>query len=198
MAPQHRSLTNFRLLLLVWRISAGLKGVVLSLEFVIAVITWAVCYEFWMKNPWWDQVLSVMPNVLGFTLGGFAIFLGFGDERFKNMLAGDEPGDSGGSPYISVAASFVLFVVFQLASIICAIVAKALHFPTPPSLKEWHRVIAVGELIGSGIGYFLFLLALLLALRATFRIFRLARWYDAFVSSEKARPKNMNKSSWSD
>ncbi|WP_353191070.1 hypothetical protein [Pandoraea pnomenusa] len=192
-APE--KLTNVALLRFAWGISGGWSDAFRSREFHIAVLVTVLCARFWIKCEWYEQVLSVMPNVLGFTLGGFAIFLGFGDERFKSLLAGKEDGDTKESPYLSVAAAFVIFVFFQILSILCAIVTKSLHFPTPEPLSRIAVYLHAGYIISSCVGYFLFIYSLSLALKATLRVFRLARWYDLFVADEKRRENAKEESS---
>ncbi|WP_322880833.1 hypothetical protein [Pandoraea sputorum] len=186
-APE--KLTNFALLRFAWKISGGWGEAFRSREFHIAVFVTVLCTHFWIECEWYEQVLSVMPNVLGFTLGGFAIFLGFGDERFKGLLAGKDDGDSEESPYLGFAAAFVTFVFFQILSILYAIVAKSLSFPTPKFLYPIANYLHTGYIFSSFLGYFLFIYALTLALRATLRVFRLARWYDIFVADDRKREK---------
>jgi len=49
---------------------------------VLAILTPGI----WARQGWWDIPLGVLPNVIGFTLGGYAILITFGDERFKTLL----------------------------------------------------------------------------------------------------------------
>jgi hypothetical protein len=141
---------------------------------------------------WWDQVISVLPNLLGFTLGGFAIFLGFGSESFKTMLADR---DELKSPYISVSASFLVFVAFQVAALLYAFTAKALHFDLsltaskmgvelPHIIKFAEKWLLKCDPFASAMGYFLFIYSILFSLRASVRIFRLSRWYHHLIVLE--------------
>ncbi|HDV1994505.1 TPA: hypothetical protein RHX29_004600, partial [Escherichia coli] len=69
-----------------------------------------------------------MPNLLGFSLGGFAMWIAIGDEAFKKIITGDEESENGEveySPYMSVNATFVHFILLQLLTIITALVTKA-------------------------------------------------------------------------
>ncbi|WP_124516516.1 hypothetical protein [Burkholderia stagnalis] len=178
--------TNVELIYLSWKISGRWKGVFKSFDFVLAVIVCALSYHFWWYGKWWEQVISVVPNVLGFTLGGFAIFLGFGSEAFKQMLAAGDDIDE--SPYISVSASFLYFTVLQLAALLIAFVANAMHFETPAFLLPYKNKIYWLDVVGSAFGYFVFLYSLILALRAALRIFRLSRWYALFLAQTADAP----------
>lgn len=172
---------NTQLLAMAWRITGGLGVMVRSADFWLSVAVWALCAHYWITSPWWDQVISVFPNVLGFTLGGFAIFLGFGSDSFKKVLSHE---DEMKSPYLSVSAAFLIFVFFQLITLLYAFAAKALHFGIPKCLESITNWINTVDVIASGFGYFLFIYSLVLALRAAMRIFRLSRWYHTLIIVE--------------
>jgi hypothetical protein len=178
--------TNVQLIYLSWTIAGRWKGTFKSFDFALALVVCAMCCHFWWHDKWWDQVIAVVPSVLGFTLGGFAIFLGFGSESFKKMLADGTDIDS--SPYVSVSASFLYFTILQLAALLTAFIANATHFETPAYLMPYKTVINWLDIIGSGIGYFIFLYSQILALRAALRIFRLSRWYAIFLAKEDDKP----------
>jgi len=148
----------------------------------VALIVWLVTAPYWLQNRWWDQVTSVLPNILGFTLGGFAIFLGFGSDEFKKLLVGRD--HLQGSPYLSVSSAFLLFVSFQLLAILYALCAGALRIPPPEFLAPYPELLKWGRYLTDGVGYFLFVYSLSLALRAALRIFRLSRWYNDFLVEE--------------
>lgn len=202
-APQ---LTNTKVILMAWRITGGWRAVWRSADFILALTVWLFCLPFWLVGQWWEQVISVLPNLLGFTLGGFAIFLGFGSESFKTMLS--DP-DENKSPYISVSAAFLMFIFFQLIALLYAFSAKALHFdPTkiaeflqiwisrefevPSDFKErffaganlFYEGLKYADYAASGVGYFLFVYSLIFSLRASMRIFRLSRWYHHLIVLE--------------
>lgn len=150
-----------------------------SFDFYVALVVWLLATPMWLSPKWQDQVISVLPNLLGFTLGGFAIFLGFGSDDFKRAIA---RADESKSPYLSVNAAFMLFVAVQLAALMTAIVASALwSITTPDLLSPWIPCIQIASKVGGGIGYFLFCYSLALILRAAVRIFRLGRWYNAYL-----------------
>ncbi|WP_158658442.1 hypothetical protein [Achromobacter sp. AONIH1] len=172
--------TNAELLKLAWNTQGGVKGVIHGIDLWIALPVWMLTAPFWLASAWWDQVLAVAPNVLGFTLGGFAIFLGFGSEDFRRVLTATGK-DAESTPYMSVSAAFLVFTVFQIAAILLALVAKALYFPTPVWLLKWATIIEWAGRVAGGIGYGIFIYSLVFALRAAIRIFRLSRWYNHYM-----------------
>lgn len=187
-----RSQSNSGLIRLAWRITGGWFASFRTADFYLSLIITALCFNFWRTDAWWDQVISVLPNLLGFTLGGFAIFLGFGSESFKTMLADN---DEMRSPYISVSAAFLVFVAFQVAALLYAFVAKAVHFDMavmaaklkytiPPYIQAIEPFLLGVEPFASALGYFLFIYSILFSLRASLRIFRLSRWYHQLIVLE--------------
>lgn len=185
--------TNIQLLSMAWGITGGWRAASLSGDFWISLTVTVLCFNFWYSGVWWDQVISVLPNLLGFTLGGFAIFLGFGSESFKTMLSNE---DELKSPYVSVSAAFLIFVAFQVLALLYALVAKGTHFDLSPiaakfeiSLAPWmlalEKLILKIEPFSSAVGYFLFVYSLVFALRASMRIFRLSRWYHHLIVLEE-------------
>lgn len=193
MTTSSKVLTNAGALHLAWRIAKGWKGLVFSLDFLLALIVWAATAPYWLQNRWWEQVTAVLPNILGFTLGGFAIFLGFGSDDFKKLLVGRDHLRS--SPYLSVSSAFLLFVSFQLLAIFYALCAGALRIPPPDFLASYSELLKWGRRVSDGVGYFLFVYSLSLALRAALRIFRLSRWYNDFLVDEvdKERRRDQRK-----
>lgn len=187
--PKHEG--NASMLVRAWQITGGWKKNIRSVDFWLAVMVWLLCARYWIIGPWWDQVIGVMPNLLGFTLGGFAIFLGFGSDAFRGVISDD---DEFKSPYISVSAAFLIFVSMQLAALLYALAARAVHFDIPQCLKSWEVWILRAELVFSGIGYFLFIYSITLAFRSAMRIFRLSRWYHAFIVGESENGGHANKS----
>lgn len=161
-----------------WEAYGGRRALLRSPYLHLAFILLAVTYPIWSAPEWWDQVISVVPNLLGFTLGGFAMFLGFGDEKFRALLAEpDEDDPDAPSLYVGLCATFVHFIVVQVAALAFALVAKAWWFPFPwpaPILE----ILPVLNLIGGAVGFGLFLYAITSAVAATMHVFRMATWYE--------------------
>ncbi len=162
-----------------WTIYGGLGALLRSPYFHLSLLLTAVTADSWLHEKWWSTAISVLPNLLGFTLGGFAIFLGFGDEKFKAVIAGTDPEESEGfSPYLSVSATFLHFVVVQVTALLWALVGSALYFELPdPRLAFVGRVLGV---LGGAIGYWLLLYSICVGAAAGISVFRVAGWYDAF------------------
>lgn len=180
---------------LYWTAYGGLWALLRSPYLHLAALVLALTWNTWWAprcgvsgdcTAWWDQTISVLPNLLGFTLGGFAIFIGFGDEKFRSLLADPDPGqpvDANALPnlYIGLCASFVHFIVVQAIALLYAVVAKSWWFYAPfmDPVRDW---LPVMNAIAGGIGYGLFLYALTCVLAATMHVFRIAKMYARFRS----------------
>jgi hypothetical protein len=161
-----------------WRAYGGWSAFRKSPYLHLALLLLMATFSTWSKQDWWDQVISVLPNLLGFTLGGFAVFLGFGDEKFRALLAApdeDEPDDP--SLYVGLCSTFVHFILIQISALICAFLAKSwwFVFAWPESINF---ILPVLNLVGGAIGYGLFLYAVTSVLAATMHLFRIATWYE--------------------
>ncbi|WP_317921082.1 MULTISPECIES: hypothetical protein [unclassified Cupriavidus] len=145
-----------------------------------------VLHPFWLNEKWWDTAASVLPNVVGFALGGYAIWLGFGDEEFRRRQATRKNGKS--SPYVVVSASFAHFILVQLIALVFAIATKAFDYPLAADTLYGHVSLAIsGDLmlfrrclapIGNCFGFFLFMYALMTAVAASMGIFRVTTWFE--------------------
>lgn len=147
-----------------------------------------LCAGYWFDRDWTGQALGVLPNLLGFTLGGFAVFLGFGDEKFRQLIAGgkkESAGSDKSSPYLNMSATFLHFVLVQVAALLWVIVAAGMHsfyLPIPDSLNTAALIVRA---CGDGIGYWLFLYSIFSAAAAAIAVFRTAWWFDSWHGNNK-------------
>lgn len=166
-----------------WTSYGGLRALAGSPYLHAAVVLLALTARAWTASDcsagacarWWDQSLAVLPNLLGFTLGGFAIFIGFGDEKFRALLA-DDDGDGKANAYVALCSTFVHFILVQALALVAAIVAKAWWFYTP-WVEPIRPLLPWLNILGGALGYGLFLYALTSVLAATMHIFRIAHLY---------------------
>lgn len=170
-----------------WATYGGWKDFIVSPYLHVSLFLVLVTYGAWTEKAWWDQVLTVVPSLLGFSLGALAIFLGFGSERFRDVISGKRPGAADTvSPYMSATAAFTHFIVVQVAAVTLAVVCAALfNMPAPAKNSLLYIANEFGRLVLWGTGYWLFLYALCLAAASVFAVFRIASWYDAHRTQER-------------
>lgn len=159
-----------------WRAYGGIDGVLYSPYAHAAAILTAVLSPYWLKYKWWETTLSVVPSILGFTLAGFTIWLGFGDDRFQQTIATRRPGRDS-SPYIGVSAGFVHFILVQLIALIAGLIGKATDFVSSCGYSMCLFIPWLAP-IGHSLGFFLFVYSLTTALAATMGVFRTASWFE--------------------
>lgn len=154
-----------RSLRLYWRAYGGGASLVRSPYLHVAALLVLVTAPLWtgsVEPPWYDLTLAVVPSLLGFTLGGYAILLAFGDESFRQALSGPEP-DGGASPFLVVNATFIHFILVQAVALLTALVFKTWEIRT--------GLLAMG-------GCIVFVYAILTAVAAAFAVLNLANWFD--------------------
>lgn len=164
-----------------WGYYGGWRALVTSYYLWASFLVSAVFYPMWSSGGWWNYVLGVTPSLLGFSLGGYAMWIAFGDSSFRKMISGDSDGKP--SPFMEVSAAFVHFMIVQLLAILVALLAKAYYFEL--SSTHW-LIVLMGEyyyyicLFGFYLGFSIFVYSLFSAMAAIMALFRAAHWYDKF------------------
>ncbi len=167
-----------------WRSYGGLHALVRSPYLHLALVLLVITSHFWSAEKWWEQPLSILPNLLGFSLGGLAMFLSFGDEKFRSILA-EEPDADQSSPYMELCSTFVHFIVLQLGALMFALVARSLdfHFAWP---AEYQIAVSILTVVFSGMGYLIFLYSVSSMLAAIMSVFRVCSWYELHQKNNSA------------
>lgn len=178
MSSSHKAKTDLEIAKLAWESMGGTGAILKSFEFRVALAVSLLCWPAWLEPGWWESAISILPSLLGFTLGGFAIFLGFGSDQFKELIARKEEAKS---EYLSVSSVFLFIVTIQVIGLLYAIVCESVWVPTPALLKPVIPVLPYLNYMAWFIGFFLLVLGIVLSLRAALRIFRISRWYNSFL-----------------
>lgn len=176
---------------LYWRSYGGLRALIQSPYLWLSLALTALLFPHWSKPLWWDDVLSIMPNVLGFSLGGYAMWMAIGDDNFRKLISGEEE-DGEPSPYMEVNSAFVHFIILQILSIILSLIAKAYYFSLPsdhPLLSLLGGGFKHLCLAGYAISYFVFVYAIVSAFSATFALLSVSYWYDRHQSNLRQEQK---------
>lgn len=168
-----------------WKEYGGWRTFIKSPYLHIAIILTLVTIQFWLNNKWWEQTLSVLPSILGFTLSGFAIFLGYGTEKFRKLMAFRSPA-TGKSPYLDVVVAFVHFSLFQILAIFLSLIASNIsafsYFDIQAQYKHIGSIYL--WLVIGFLGYGVFIYSLVLSFSVSFTLYRLATWYVLFETKE--------------
>jgi hypothetical protein len=159
----------FKTIGLYFKIYGGSKALIRSPYLALAVVISAICHPVWSQpkfTPEWHSLpLEIIPNMLGFTLGGYAILLAFGDKEFLKLISGTREGDEKPSPFMVINGAFVHFIVLQVLSLLFALIALS-------------RGINTGFF--AAVGFTVFVYAILTAIAATFAIMNVSNSFDIF------------------
>lgn len=158
---------------LYWNTYGGLEALTSSPYLHFSIFITFICYPFSPDASWYKLILSIIPNLLGFTLGGYAILLAFGDELFRKIISGKGP-EGEQSPFMRVNGAFIHFIVVQVISILVAILG--------------HSYQIKGGVIGL-FGFLLLIYSLLTAAAAAFAILNVANWFDEYSHRKNKCPK---------
>jgi hypothetical protein len=171
-----------------WKSYGGWKALIKSHYLWLSLILTLILYPAWSAPGWWNDTITIMPSVLGFSLGGYALWLAIGDDEFRKLISGSKS-ENEPSPYMQVNATFAHFILLQIIAIFTAIIAKAFFYKAKPDdlLYPITQLAIFEPLCSAGyfIGYFIFIYALTTALAATLALFRVSSWYDAHQSITK-------------
>ncbi|WP_421276447.1 hypothetical protein [Aeromonas veronii] len=183
----------FKLFKRYWAAYGGLKAIALSPYFHLSLLITVISHGSWVNPNWVDIPISVLPNVIGFSLGGYAIWLALGDEKFRYTISGKSK-DGSDSPFIKVNATFVHFIILQITSLLFALIVKSKPLYNSP--LDWQHLVLsiapwlydfsnIAHIVASFVGYLLFIYAILSALAATMAIFRIAGWLEVYHIKQK-------------
>ncbi|MCR6631397.1 MAG: hypothetical protein NVV74_15870 [Magnetospirillum sp.] len=156
-------------------------AVLTSPYFHLSILITALTSPIWVATKWWELSISVLPNIVGFTIGGYAILVSFGDEEFKRKIAGKTDEDDGDSPYMHVNATLVHTIIVQATALLISIIFKGLSFISYAEIseaKDWSLISVVPGVILSAPAFLLFAYGLVLLIPLSINIFEVASWYD--------------------
>lgn len=123
-----------------------------------------------VRWEWWHDAITVIPCILGFSLCGYILFIGFGDELFMKIMRSKDSKEET-SVYMQAAASFCHLIVVQFLCLFYSIIIKA---------STTSRFFFIDF-----IGIFLFLYSIFTVLAAAFHVLNLANWFDLLIEPDK-------------
>jgi hypothetical protein len=174
-----------------WSAYGGLRALYSSEYLWISIVLTIFLFPTWLNTQWWKDVLSIIPGLLGFSLGGFAMWVAIGDDKFKSLIAGVE-NDNEISSFMEINATFTHFILVQIIAILFSTFCKA-YMPSDPNIIIINSYFDDCILFLKGsiyfLGYFLYIYALITALATVFALFRVSSWYDIMKTEELKKKK---------
>lgn len=123
-----------------WTAYGGFRSIVRSPVFLLAGFLTIAFHPLWWEGAWAEKTISIVPNLLGFTLGAMAIVLAFPGSRLFKFLV--EKGRSD-SYYLGLAARFVHFIFVQVFAILLALAGISYSSAILGFFGTWSLVYAI-------------------------------------------------------
>lgn len=187
----------------VWASYGGCSALFGSPFLHLSILFSLLSFGTWRSGDWWDLGLGVVPAILGFAIGTFAIFVALGDEKFREMLA------KGGKLRVKsvrdIYVSFVFLITLQaIAVLFCMLAAsrplvsifdlvRLQEIDIPPMILESGKIISI---FCRFLGFTLVVYSVLSVIPMTLSVLRMGSLYlgyfligtgaDRQVSDEKA------------
>jgi hypothetical protein len=160
----------------------GLPAVIGSPLFITSLAISLVSYQSWIDESWPDLAMSVIPNLLGFSLGTYALLFSLISPRIRLALR-TLRNDKGVRYIDEMNATFLHFILVQVICFIWAFLYKQSLFldislwvaRTMPSNVNLFPVLST---MGGIVGVLLILYSILLVIGASLTVYRIAKIVD--------------------
>jgi hypothetical protein len=168
----------------VWASYGGWSALFGSPFLHLSILFSLLSFGTWRNGDWWESGLSVVPAILGFAIGTFAIFVALGDEKFREMLA------KGGKLRVKsvrdIYVSFVFLITLQaIAVLFCMLAAsrplvsiieliRLQEIDIPPLILESGKIISI---FSRFIGFTLVVYSVLSVIPMTLSVLRMGSLY---------------------
>ncbi|NUB05640.1 hypothetical protein FW320_05535 [Azospirillum sp. Vi22] len=181
-----------------WKAYGGRKAVLGSFYFRASVLLTVAFTSVWLQENWFDLVSGSIPTILGFTIAAFTALLAFSDKGFVDAQIDQGSGGAvayfldGGktkvdlevTDYIRNFATFVHFIVVQIAAFLLSLLSKASQIMFG---ETWSIPIFC-------ITFLVFIYAILLSAASTMSVFRMAFMFQVYRGRKLADERRVLRS----
>lgn len=156
----------------------GWAAVFSSPIFLLALALTGLNYSMWLSAEWIEPAETLIPSLLGFSLGMYAIIFSIINNRLKNALQAVK--DRRDVPMLAVVnATFFHFILVQVIALIWALMFRGtalidLFTVLSRSITGAMSVFFVLYAIGSFVGHLLLVYSVLLTISAALAVYRIA------------------------
>jgi hypothetical protein len=160
----------------------GWAAIVQSPFLWISVVLSAVSYNAWISGAWASSTLSIIPNLLGFSLGTYALLFSLMSNRLKLALRAIK--NSNGISYLNeINSTFLYFISVQILVLIWAFLYQQTLLFDMFKLFGVCRIASnplfyMPSFIGGYLGTVALIYSFLLVIASSLAIYRLARIVD--------------------
>ncbi|MDU0310267.1 hypothetical protein [Rhizobium sp. 10PS4] len=172
----------------------GVTSVITSPIFGLSLAITLLSYENWQKAQWVAQAQSILPNMLGFSLGTYSVLLSLLSEKLRVALA--TVGNGPKASYLSMMnATFFHFIFVQIIALLWSFLyqgswAVDLFYSLDQSwFPGAYRYFFIAMASGSFIGHLLLVYSLALTISAALAMYRVASLRDKEQQEQPSEPK---------
>ena len=163
-----------------WSYYGGFSAIIRSPYVWIAIFFTISLAPLWLsledeRRAWVDIPIFVLPSLLGFSIGAFALMVGLGTLQSLELIFEGES-----SYFIKLSANYIHFIIVQMSAFIFSIF-----------VYNYGSIFILGALL-SAIGFFLFIYAFMTLLAISFYIFSVARMINEEMNN-RIEEKNSSK-----
>lgn len=160
------------------RAYGGWMAVFGSPLFLTSLVVTSLSYSNWLTQDWMESTKSLLPNLLGFSLGSYSIIFSLVTSRIKRAMKASL-GSTGVSRLEEVNATFFHFIFVQVIALLwaflyqgTAITDTVVYFSH--SFPFGLKLLKVARIGGSFIGYLLLIYSFILVIGSALAVYRLA------------------------
>lgn len=156
----------------------GLRSILLSPLFLISLVIALLDYDTWLSGSWVELSQALIPSLLGFSLGTYAILFSLLTGKLKQSLQKLATPD-GVSFLAMVNATFFHFIFVQILALMWAFLYAGttlvdLGRLLVPSFPVASDIVSAMAVVGSFAGFLLLIYSFMLILGAALAVYRLA------------------------
>lgn len=184
----------FSLLKKYWYSYGGGKAFFTSPFVFLAIIVTFLSQDFWLGEEWLDIPIGMLPNLLGFNLASYSIWLAFGNHKLNKILSKPKGKDIP-SRYMEVNASFIHFILIQVPCLGFSVLAKTINlniyfYSSNFSCIHLYMIyFDYSKVVLSGFIFFLFIYSLFCMFAAILGFIGIAAGLDVIYRKEYSHEK---------
>jgi len=181
-------ITDFRQ---VWNNAEGFTGIFASPYFLFSLFITTLSFSVWTIPGWWSYVFSILPNLIGFSVGSYTLLWSISNVKLKRAIA-DAVTPDGRNTYLALHAMFLRFIGMQIFALVLALLSLAANGEMPFFFARFLYIIDINastygilvtELLWF-VSFLFFIYALSLSVACSFAVYRISRLERISISQE--------------
>jgi hypothetical protein len=165
-----------------WKNAEGFTGIFASPYFHTSLFFTIAASSQWRTAGWWDNVFSIIPNLIGFSIGSYTLLWSINNAFLKRAMV-KAVSEDGRSAYLSLHAIFLRFILMQVWALLLALLSQLIDdkpygwftsfLQSAPSAVIW--IFSWLPQAFWFISYLIFIYALSLSVSCAMAVYRISR-----------------------